>query len=70
MLDTKRRGDIEACFMAATIQHRQTKRGLPKTTHIHTLLEDSGFASIGELRTAIIDQSDWGGRIYVVPASA
>ena len=40
-------------------QHRQTKRGRPKTTYIHTLLEEAGFTTIGELKTAVLDQSDW-----------
>ena len=34
------------------------------------LLEDTGFATIGELRTEMLDQSDWRGRIHVVRASA
>ena len=37
--------------------------------YIHTLLEDTGFATNGELRTALLDQSDWRGRIHVVRAS-
>ena len=37
-------------------QHGQTKRRRPKTTYIHTLLEDAEFATIGELRTAMLDQ--------------
>ena len=51
-------------------QHGQTKRGRPKTTYIHTLLEDAGFTTIGELKTAVLDQSDWRGRIHVVGANA
>ena len=39
-------------------QHGQTKRGRPKTTYMHTLLENTGFPIIGELRTAMLDQSD------------
>ena len=39
-------------------QHGQTKRGRPKTTYMHNLLENSGFPIIGELRTAMLDQSD------------
>ena len=33
-------------------------------------LEDTGFATIGEFKTAILDQSDWRGRIPVILASA
>ena len=47
-------------------QHGQTKRGRPNTTYIHTLPEDTGFATIREVRTAILDQRDWRGRIHVV----
>ena len=36
-------------------QQGQTKRGRPKTTYINTLLEDTGFAIFGELRTAMLD---------------
>ena len=39
-------------------QHGQTKRGRPKTTYMHALLEDTGFPIIGELKTAMLDQSD------------
>ena len=51
-------------------QHGQTKRGRIKTTYIHTLLEDAGFTTIGELKTAVFDQSDWRGRVHVVRANA
>ena len=51
-------------------QHGQTKRGRPKTTYIHTLLEDAGFTTIAELKTAVLDQSDWRGTIHVVRANA
>ena len=47
-------------------QHGQTKRGRPNTTYIQTLPEDTGFATIREVRTAILDQRDWRGRIHVV----
>ena len=40
------------------LQHGQTKRGRPRTTYIHTLLEDTGLATIRELRTVLLDQSD------------
>ena len=51
-------------------QHGQTRRGI-KTTYIHTLLEDAGFTTIGELnKTAVLDQSNWRGRIHVVRANA
>ena len=52
------------------LQHGQTKRGRPKTTYIHTLLEDTGLGTVGELRTVMLDQSDWRGRIHVVRVSA
>ena len=39
-------------------QHGQTKRRRPRTTYIHTLLEDTVFTTIGELRVAVLDQSD------------
>ena len=52
------------------LQHGQTKRGRARTTYIRTLLEDTGLATIRELRTVILDQSDWRGRIHVVRASA
>ena len=40
-------------------QHGQTKRGRPKTTYIHTLHEDTGFTTIAELITVMLDQSGW-----------
>ena len=40
------------------LQHGQTKRGRPKTTYIHTLLEDTELVTFGELRTVMLDQSD------------
>ena len=47
-------------------QHGQTKRGRPKTTYVHLLLEDTGFDTIGELRTAMLNQCDWRERIQVL----
>ena len=52
------------------LQHGQTKRGRARTTYIRTLLEDTGLATIRELRTVMLHQSDWRGRIHVVRASA
>ena len=43
---------------------------LTNASKIHTLLGDTGFATIGELRTAMLDQSDWRERIHAVRASA
>ena len=40
-------------------QHGQTKRGRPKTIYIHTLLEDTGFTTIGELIMVMLDQMGW-----------
>ena len=40
-------------------QHDQTKRARPKTIYIHTLLEDTGFTTIGELIMVMQDQSGW-----------
>ena len=40
-------------------QHGQTKRGRPKTIYIHTLHEDTGFTTIAELITVMLDQSGW-----------
>ena len=40
-------------------QHGQTKRGRPKTIYILTLLEDTGFTTIGELLMVMLDQSGW-----------
>jgi len=36
-------------------QHGQTKLGRPKSTYIHTLLEDTKFATVG----VMLDQIDW-----------
>ena len=46
------------------------REGRPRTRYIRTLLEATGFATFGELRTAMLDQSDLRGRIHVVRASA
>ena len=40
-------------------QRGRTKRVRPKTIYIHTLLEDTGFTTIGELLTVMLDQSGW-----------
>ena len=48
------------------LQHGQTKRGRPKTTYVHTLLEDTGFDTIGELRTVMLNQCEWRGRIQLL----
>ena len=50
-------------------QHGQTKRGRPRTTYTHTLLENTSFATIGETRLTMLDQSDWRGRIHDASAS-
>ena len=52
------------------LQHGQTKRGRPRNTHRHTLLEDTGLGTFGELRTVMLDQTDWRGRIHVVRVNA
>ena len=42
----------------------------PSIMYILTLLGDTGFTANGELRTAMLDQSDWRGIIHVVRANA
>ena len=39
-------------------QHRHTKRGRSGTKYIHTLLEDTGFATIGELRIPMLEPGE------------
>ena len=56
--------------MSCQLQHGQTKRGRTRTTYIRTLLEDTGLATIRELRTVMLVQSDWRRRIHVVRVSA
>ena len=51
-------------------QHGKRKRGKPKTTYVDTLLEDTGLATTGEIRTAMMDKADWRGRIHMVRAGA
>ena len=47
-------------------KHGQTKSGRPKTTYVHSLLEDTGFDTIGELRTAMLNQFDGRWRIQLL----
>ena len=49
---------------------QETKRVRPKTTYIHILLEDTGFLTIRELRSAMMDKDDWQGRIHTARAGA
>jgi len=51
--------------------HKEEVVSKLEATYIHTLLEDAGFTTIGELnKTAVLDQSDWRGRIHVVRVNA
>ena len=43
-------------------QHGKTKRGRPNTTYIHTLHEDTGFDTIGELRTVMLTKKTGEGK--------
>ena len=45
-------------------------RGRPRRTYIDNLLEDTGLATIGEIKAAMVDRSDWGKRIHMVRAGA
>ena len=45
-------------------------RGRRKTTHVDTLLDDTGCAIRNELATAMLDRDSWKERIHEVRAGA
>ena len=66
-----RHTEEEASKLILWQPHRGRKnQGRPRRTYIDNLLEDTGLTTIGEIKAAMADWSEWGKRIHMVRAGA